>query len=564
MQNKTNSNPSGFVSSSDWTGQESGQVLISLLLMMTLFIVAIVGFAVDLTNLWFHRQAEQSAADAACQAGAMDMTALVAGDTLPNMGFIPGTGGNCSSGPDTSTICFYANANGYNGAGLSSGASNSVAWSFPATVAGTTAPPTSVTPYPFLQVAITENVPTYFLYSLQGTRYQKVTASCTCGLVQEYEAAPMIVLNPTASGAFSYSGGGHLTIVGGPQRSLQVNSNSSTAVAYSASGVINTSAGGPQGAGSDVAVVGGPLIAPTSGFNGGTTGHWYGSALPIADPYAGVSAPTEPPLATTASEPHVVSYGYDGCPDHQTGNNYYSDQIPHSGCIEFEPGYYPSGINYGGNQVLILKPGIYYMNGSLNVSGSDDIRMATPCIPACSPYSATVAQQTDGIMFYFLTGSLNISGAAGLLPSSRVDPVNSTALTCDGSTPNASLGMPSSLNGNILIAECTHNGTYWDAYGDTTDTRGTPGSRGLLIYQAHNNTTKPQMSGSGNLSFSGALYFHSTSYTDSLNISGAASSGTFILGQIVTDQVNLSGSGAINLALNPAPSAELLKVGMLQ
>ena len=46
--------------------RESGQIMVSLLLMLTLFLLAMVGFAVDLTNLWFHRQAAQTAADAAC------------------------------------------------------------------------------------------------------------------------------------------------------------------------------------------------------------------------------------------------------------------------------------------------------------------------------------------------------------------------------------------------------------------------------------------------------------------------------------------------------------------
>lgn len=567
MEMKQISQPSPLFPAQPGSESESGQVLISLLLMMALFLLAIVGFAVDLTNLWFHRQAAQSAADAACQAGAMDMSALAAGETLPNMGFTPGTAGNCSVGAGAGTICFYANANGYGGSGLTSGASNSVSWSFPAIVSGTVAPASSITAYPFLKVAVTENVRTHFLYTLQGTRYQKVVASCTCGLVQEMEAAPMVVLNPTASGAFSYSGGARLTIVGGPQRSLQVNSSSTTAISCSPSALIDTSKGGPQGTGSDVATVGGPAAAPTTcyggGFSGGTTGQWHGSALPIGDPYAGVAAPTQPAVSATATTPHVVAYGKDGCPDHSP-TNYYASQTPHSGCLEFEPGYYPSGMSYGANDVLILKPGIYYMNGSLTVSGSDEVRVATPCIPACSPYSTSVGQPTDGVMLYFLTGSLNISGGSGMLSSSRVDPVISTALTCDGNTPNISLGMPSTLNGNVLIAQCTQNGTYWDSYGDTTDARGTPGSRGLLIYQGHNNTAEPQMSGSGSLSFSGALYFHSTNYADELNISGAASSGTFILGQIVADNVNLSGSGAINLALNPAPSAELLKVGMLQ
>jgi hypothetical protein len=125
--------------------------------------------------------------------------------------------------------------------------------------------------------------------------------------------------------------------------------------------------------------------------------------------------------------------------------------------------------------------------------------------------------------------------------------------------------MPSGgLNGNVLIGQCTEDGTYWDTYGDTTDSVGTPGSRGILVFQAHTNTSVPEMSGSGSLAFSGALYLHSSSYSDTLNLSGGASSGTFIVGQIVTDKVNLSGSGALNLALNPSPSTELLKVAMLQ
>jgi hypothetical protein len=168
-------------------------------------------------------------------------------------------------------------------------------------------------------------------------------------------------------------------------------------------------------------------------------------------------------------------------------------------------------------------------------------------------------------MFYFHTGSLNISGGSGALSSSRVDPVPLTSLTCDGTIPNSALGMPSmGMNGNVLIGECATNGTYWDANGDTTDSRGSPGSRGLLIYQDHGDTTQPQFGGSGSLAFSGALYFHSTSYSDTLSISGGSSTGAFILGEIVADKISLTGSGAINLALNPMPSSEMLKVGMLQ
>lgn len=544
--------------------RESGQILISLLLMMALFLLAIVGFSVDLTNLWFQRQSAQSAADAACQAGAMDMSALVAGLTLPNMGFTPGTSGNCSANPGA-TVCSYAKANGFNGSGLTSVASNSVAWSFPASVSGVTAPPSSITDYPFLNVTITQNVQTHFLFTLEGSRYQKVTASCTCGLVQEKEAAPMIVLNPTANGAFTYSGGASFNIVGGPQRSLQVNSNNATAIACSGSGLINTSQGGPKGTGSDVATVGGPSQAPTCGgrlgFSGGSTGQWHGSVLPIGDPYAGVGPPASmkslAPVTGTGGT--WVSYHQDGCPDSRTAHYPTTRQ-----CMEYGPGYYPNGIQQpDGYSTMIFLPGVYYLNGSMSISGSEYLRNATPCKPSCGPVTpGMTSRQTDGVMFYFLSGSFSLSGCTGC--GTSIDSVSSTALTCDGSTPSASLNMPANLNGNVLIAQCTQNGTYWDSGGDTSDSRGSPGERGLLIFQDHADVAQPQMSGSGTLAFSGALYFHSAGYTDLLNISGAGATGTFILGQIVTDKVNLSGSGAINLALNPSPSTELLKVGLLQ
>ena len=167
-------------------------------------------------------------------------------------------------------------------------------------------------------------------------------------------------------------------------------------------------------------------------------------------------------------------------------------------------------------------------------------------------------------MFYFLTGSLNISGGSGSPDPTDIDNVPSTDLTCDGSVPISGLNMPSSIPGNVLIAQCAKNGTYWDSYGDTTDARGTPGSRGILVYQAHSNTTTFAFSGSGSLAYSGALYLHSTGYQTTLNISGGASTGTFILGEIIADKVSLTGSGVVKLALNPQATMSQSKVAILQ
>jgi len=68
--------------------------------------------------------------------------------------------------------------------------------------------------------------------------------------------------------------------------------------------------------------------------------------------------------------------------------------------------------------------------------------------------------------------------------------------------------------------------------------------------------------GIGLAGLSGSLYLHSTSYGNQVAISGGASSGTFILGNIDADQVNLSGSGVLKMVLNPSASTDLLKVSI--
>lgn len=536
-------------------GRDSGQAAFALVLMLGTFLLAIFGFAVDLTNLWFHRQAATAASDAACQAGAMDMLGVSGGLSLPAAGFTPGNASDCVAS-SAATMCSYARINGYDGAGLNNlQPSNAVSWSFPSSVPGVTAGAGS---YPFLKVSITENVRTYFISLVNASSVIPITLSTTCGITLVKGAAPMVVLHPTMSGAFYYSGGGALDIVGGPARGLQVNSSSSTGVQWLASGMIDLSRGGVSQTGSDVAIVGGPETAPTngssSGFNGGSTGVWKGNALPVPDPFAAVASPasTKSLTPSTTTSGSWVAYGVDGCPDHSggTGN-------PAHACKEFSPGYYPSGLNISSvmnnYSTAIFAPGIYYLNGSLTVSGSATLRMAKP-----SGY-----QQTDGVMFYFLSGSLNISGCSGC-SNGGVDNVQATDLSCDGSSPPAALNMPSMLFGNVLWGQCSAEGTYWDTGNDTSDSRGAPGNRGLLVFQDHANTVSPIFTGSGALTFSGALYFHSNNFSDVLSLSGGTSSGTFILGEIIADQVKLTGSGLIKLALNPAACMDVSKVAIFE
>lgn len=545
---------------------EAGQAAIGLLLAFSLLIIAGLALSIDVGNLWFHRQATQSAADAACQAGAMDLLATSGGVKLNSMGFTPGTGGDCASS-SAATMCAYAKFNGYNGVGPQPATNtnsgwNTVSWTFPSSVPGTTAPPASMTATPYLKVSVVESVKTFFMGLFTPTHYQKVTATSTCGLAQIKAAAPIVVLHPSMAGSLNYTGGAILKIVGGPQRSLQVNSTSSTAVICSPSGYVNTSQGGPSATGADLGVVGAEAQSQNGcagdshlGFYGGTTGNWRSSVLPVSDPFSAVPAPAKP---ANAPAPKWVQYRVDGCPD--TRNNVYvSASLPNESCLEFFPGYYPSGMNVASlmnnYSTAIFAPGVYYLNGSLTAGNSVTLRMAKPA----------GSQRTDGVMFYFLTGSLNISGCSGCSNSS-VDNVNATDLTCDGTAPPASLGMPSTVSGNVLVAPCAQNGTYWDLAGDNpADSRGTPGSRGILVFSDHSNAAAtPTFAGSGALNFSGTLYFHSSTYGDVLSLSGGTGAGNFIMGNIIADQIKLTGSGAIGMQLNPTPSTYMLKATTFQ
>jgi hypothetical protein len=403
----------------------------------------------------------------------------------------------------------------------------------------------------------------------------------------------LLVLNPTISSALYMSGGASIVITGGGSTSIQVNSaangspssNSSNNAVYCGSSsphLINTSTAGPTGNGGNLAVVGGPNSNPTCGsdvlFNGGTQGSWKSGATAMADPYSSVTAPTQPagkvaeaatPAATPAQgyTPTVdATYGYiygtwvktgvDSCPNtnatqHYLGN---SDGVNYYGnCLEFNPGYYPSGLDTSGAQnsgdVVIFMPGIYYLNGDLNVNQSTIVR------------NAWVGTQpsTSGVMFYFLSGGPAFAGNSGS-SSSSVTSVPSYYANCVGtSTPS---GEPASLTGNLLVAQCSAGGTYVGT--GSSDSYSSSGHRGLLFFSAHSNSFQSTIvGGSATLNFAGTAYFHSTSYADQVTWSGAGSTTNYMVGTFVVDQLTLGGSGALNID-SSASSSGSTTVGIFQ
>jgi len=518
--------------------RESGQTTIFVLLTLGIFLLAFLGFAVDYSNLWFHRQMAQTAADAGCQAGAMDMlTNAVNGTTLGSFPS-PLAAFDCTSFP-TSTPCSYASLNGYPSSVLTTDAPGiSVHVSFPASVNGIATPPSSLAPTPFMKVAVQEQASVYFAGLLLGRHTQTVGAVATCGLVQAKAPIPIIVLNPTIANALSTQGNPDITITGGSQKSIQVNSKNAAAVNIGGSAKIDLSKGGPNGTGSDLGVFGGPGSAP-GGFITGTTGAWREPSSPVSDPFALLAFPTAPSSAGVVT--HNVAYGTDGCPDQ-------------GGCDEYSPGNYPTGIQVK-NVTAIFNPGVYYITGGMALQANSTVRPSTNT-------SGTIG----GTMFYFAgSGSISVDSNSGK-PSATIDNFATSRVQCPGGP--APTGLPATLSGNILLGPCT--GTYGDPNGQY---------RGMLFFQDRSATSvNPQWGGGGQFLLAGTMYFRScnadgtgtapcglsAAFSDTFTLQGNSGSGTYVLGEIVTDSLQLGGTSGVNMSLNPNAAFSVLKVELLQ
>jgi len=324
-----------------WSPQQ-GQAFLIIVILIAFFLLAVLGLATDYSQVWAHRQMAQGAADAACQAGAADVflkgTDPTASTDFPGLDFSwIGSTFDCSALPN-SVPCKYASFNGYSG--------SNVSVSFPSSLPGVSGIPSGFPTIgsPYIKVTVTDPVATYFTRIASSIKTVNVKASASCGLSAVITPVPLVVLHRTASPSFQVNGSASVTILGGPPRSIQVDSSSSTAVGV---GTVDLHLAGPGGSGADFAVFGGPTAKP-AGVNVGTSGNWIHGANPLGDPFAAVSAPTRPTGTGSAGSAKPVTYKTNGCPDT-------------NGCIEYSAGDYTScstgSISYGANGCLVIGNG---------------------------------------------------------------------------------------------------------------------------------------------------------------------------------------------------------------
>ena len=551
--------------------REAGQATVFFVLALGIFLLGALVLAFDLSNMWFHRQTAQNAADAACTAGAMDLLVDAQGGATGHQGFTLGTNFDCAANP-TASVCQYAAKNGYDSANTTPG--NLVSVSFPASVIGVSTPPSGIAPTAFIRVDVLEHVQTFFLGLLSGSRTADVRAFATCGLELATSPIPILVLDPKnpnvkpASSALDVQGNPTITIVGGPSKSIQVNSSDPAATNVGGSGTIDLSKAGPNGSGSDIGIYGGPATAP-SGFMPGSTGHWVSPAAPINDPFAQLTAPanpggTQPPILTVLGGPTTSPVV---CPDTK--------------CAEFQPGYYPTGICIGKTGTCtcigssntcsaIFDPGVYYVNVDFTVDAN-----------SCLRPSGALGDGSGGVIFYFTgVGAVSVSANSGskcTTPFVTAGYAGTSSLlygikcAANSQIPN---NLPATLTGNVMLGPCS--GAYGDPLG-AADPLGI--QRGILFFQDRSTLSANQSwGGSGSFLLAGTMYFHScnaagtgtgcgaagTYYNDMFTLQGGSGSSTYVLGDIIADNITLSGNSSITMDLNPTKAFTILKASLLQ
>jgi Putative Flp pilus-assembly TadE/G-like len=551
---------------------DSGQAVVFVLMLLAVFLFGVAALGVDFANLWFHRQSAQTAADAACTAGAMDMLTDFNTGVANQGGFTPGTDFVCASG-STIAPCQYAALNGYASGDTTPGSKVSVSFPTSAAVPGLDAsviPPTGMAANAFIKVDVIEHVGTFFAGLLAGgQRSLDVRSFAVCGVLLAQSPVPLLVLDPQGS-SVDINGGPVIRIVGGPSTSIQINSNDNAAVSFSGtSSQIDLSLGGPSGTGSNIGVFGGPRTTPTQ-FNGGTTGHWQAPQTPVGDPYARLPAPAQPLYNGAKTS---VAYGVHGCPD--TG-----------GCDEYSAGYYPTGITVK-NATAIFQEGIYYVAGGMALQANSTARPSTQA--ASQP-----SDQIGGTIFYFSgSNSLSVDANSGGRPLDTFNTTSGSGVYSFGAkctaASNVPTNLPASLDGSVLLAPCTGPSRtpcvddHSSCYGDPSGTGGPLGEqRGLLFFQDRSaaiaKKDMPDWSGGGQSLLAGSLYFHHcnasgtgtscgsppTYYNNVLGLGGNSGSGTYILGNTITDNLNMHGNPVIAMDLNPTASYAILKASLLR
>ena len=184
---------------------------------MSILLIGALGLAIDGGQMYAHRQMAQAAADAAAQAGIMnilDGTNATSGHPF-GTGTPPIASSVCTT-TDARTPCIYARDNGFGGT-----SSDTVTLSFPATVSGVALSSVSV---PAFAVTVQRTLKTGLIRFIGAGATSTITAKATAGLVGTVSPNCVYALDPSAQNAFQATNGATVALNG---CAIAVNSSNS-------------------------------------------------------------------------------------------------------------------------------------------------------------------------------------------------------------------------------------------------------------------------------------------------------------------------------------------------
>lgn len=481
---------------------EEGQAVVLVAVAMSLFLIGAIGLGIDGSHLYAQRQMAQTAADAAALSAIEDIYENTYSAAGTGFSIAPFT---CSIS-DARTPCAYAAENGFG-----TNANDAVAISFPGSAPGVGSLAGGF-PANLVTANVSRTVQTTLLRFV-GASATTVNATATAAILSVVSPIPIVVNHPSLSGAFHGNGNVTVTICGGPQRSIQVNSSSQTATATSGnSNLVDLTHAGPPDDGTCTGLndPGGVFGVwgnePTATFNI-TPSNAYQSLQPwIQDPLYWVTAPTADPAWPTDPPQQVINtVGQDGC-----------TATP---CYLWSPGIYTSGID-GKGQNNLFSPGIYYIQGNNGMVCDALCSMTMATGAGIGSDTATGTGWSAGHMMVYNAGT----GLFTLTANGTINLVGAPAT--DANYPS------------ILIFQ----------------------NRGSVAHVGTNKNTGHMMGGGGSLTLVGTLYMTNTRATmiadathyQRLNLQGTPGSGTHIEGEIIVDVLDLGGNGGITMNLNNA------------
>lgn len=518
---------------------EKGAVIL-LVAVSLVILVGMVGLAIDGGMMFFTRQQVQASADAAAQAGIMDMY---------NGTFSTGTYGShhvCSS-TESWTPCYYARINGLS--------TDTVTVDFPSSTpaygAACSTPSGGNPAGSYICVTVQRTLNTGLALAV-GVSTSTVAATAAAVILPGPAPVPIVVTHPHIRDALSTGGNSTITITGGPSRTVQINSdgtNSDTgtssgadqAFSISGSSFINISGAGPSNSGgqfrswgpkaSSVTAVATPANTTSCGSKQiclGTTGTYLQPGSIITDPFAALIQPSLPATAGTVTNiPIGNSLGVAGCsatcPVGATGGS----------CQVYRPGSYPSGIRVQGNTAY-FSPGLYYITsadsganakGFTGASNSDMELLSSVCpnvIDAASPHFSNGGM----VVFNQGDGTFNV-----------------------GSNGNAFLTGPNQSSSSYEGILFWEDRTYVP-----------PRSRAV----SHT------FGGGGSMTLTGSIYanMQSSNVTiaryQQVTLQGNGGSSTQLIGEIITNVLALGGTGNIRMTLSSAQLQNVRQVALVQ